>query len=50
MLLLSSIHTYGQSSPVGNWRTVDDVTGQAKSIVAISEDNGKLVGACALFR
>lgn len=42
--LLSSIHTYGQSSPVGNGSTVDDVTGKTKSIVTISEDNGKLVG------
>jgi len=43
-LLLSSIHIYGQSTPIGNWRTVDDVTGKAKSIVTISEENGKLVG------
>jgi uncharacterized protein (DUF2147 family) len=33
------------ASPVGLWKTVDDVTGQTKSIVAISEDeNGMLVG------
>jgi uncharacterized protein (DUF2147 family) len=32
------------SSPVGRWRTVDDVTGKAKSVVAIWEENGKLYG------
>ncbi len=32
------------SSPVGRWRTVDDVTGKAKSIVTIWEENGKLYG------
>jgi len=42
-LLLSSIHIYGQSSPIGNWRTVDDITGKTKSIVTISEENGNLV-------
>lgn len=33
-----------RDSPVGRWRTVDDVTGKAKSIVAIWEENGKLYG------
>jgi uncharacterized protein (DUF2147 family) len=32
------------NSPVGRWRTVDDVTGKAKSVVAIWEENGKLYG------
>jgi uncharacterized protein (DUF2147 family) len=32
------------NSPVGRWRTVDDATGKAKSIVAIREENGKLYG------
>jgi uncharacterized protein (DUF2147 family) len=32
------------SSPVGRWTTVDDVTGKAKSVVAIWEENGKLYG------
>lgn len=43
-LLLSSIHIYGQSSPIGNWRTVDDITGKTRSIVTLSEENGNLVG------
>jgi uncharacterized protein (DUF2147 family) len=32
------------NSPVGRWRTVDDVTGKAKSVVVISEEKGKLYG------
>jgi len=32
------------SSPVGRWKTVDDATGKAKSIVDIREENGKLYG------
>jgi uncharacterized protein (DUF2147 family) len=33
-----------ESSPVGKWKTFDDKTGQAKSIVQISEREGKLQG------
>jgi uncharacterized protein (DUF2147 family) len=32
------------TSPVGRWKTVDDVTGKVKSIVQIRERNGKLYG------
>jgi len=32
------------TSPVGRWKTIDDVTGKAKSIVVIREENGKLFG------
>jgi uncharacterized protein (DUF2147 family) len=31
-------------SPVGKWRTIDDVTGKPKSIVVIREQHGKLYG------
>jgi uncharacterized protein (DUF2147 family) len=31
-------------SPVGVWRTIDDATGKAKSLVAISERDGVLFG------
>ena len=31
-------------SPVGNWKTVDDKTGQPKSIVRIYEDKGEFFG------
>lgn len=33
-----------RNSPVGRWKTVDDVTGKAKSVVVIWEENGKLYG------
>lgn len=29
-------------SPVGTWKTIDDATNQAKSIVQITENNGEL--------
>jgi len=32
------------ASPIGRWKTIDDVTGKAKSIVMIWEENGKLFG------
>jgi uncharacterized protein (DUF2147 family) len=32
------------ASPAGRWKTIDDATGKAKSIVAIREENGKLYG------
>ena len=31
-------------SPVGKWKTFDDKTGRAKSIVQITEENGELTG------
>lgn len=31
-------------SPVGKWKTFDDKTGRAKSIVQIREENGELTG------
>ena len=35
--------TYSQSV-IGKWKTIDDETGQAKSIVEIYEANGKIYG------
>jgi uncharacterized protein (DUF2147 family) len=32
------------NSPIGRWKTIDDVTGKAKSVVVIWEENGKLYG------
>jgi uncharacterized protein (DUF2147 family) len=32
------------NSPVGRWRTVDDATGKAKSVVMIWEESGRLYG------
>jgi len=33
-----------EPTPVGAWRTYDDHTGKARSIVRLYEDNGKLFG------
>jgi uncharacterized protein (DUF2147 family) len=33
-----------RSSPVGRWKTVDDVTGKVKSVVVIWEEHSKLYG------
>jgi uncharacterized protein (DUF2147 family) len=35
---------FAQASPVGLWKTIDDETGQAKSLVRISESGGVLSG------
>ena len=35
---------HAATSPAGRWRTIDDRTGQAKSIVRIVETNGELQG------
>jgi uncharacterized protein (DUF2147 family) len=35
---------WAQGSPVGLWRTIDDATGQAKSLVRISESDGVMSG------
>ncbi len=32
------------NSPVGTWKTIDDATGKAKSLVEVFEVNGKLSG------
>lgn len=39
-----SVAASSLASPVGQWQTVDDVTGKVKSIVAIREQNGTLFG------
>lgn len=43
-LLLFSFPTFAQGSPVGVWRTIDEQTNEAKSLVRIFEEGGKLVG------
>ncbi|ADX68014.1 MULTISPECIES: DUF2147 domain-containing protein [Weeksella] len=42
LLMVSSILV--AQSPIGKWKTIDDETGAAKSIVEIFENNGKLYG------
>ena len=44
MVLAQAGWAQGGSSPVGRWRTMDDATGKAKSIVTLYLENGKLYG------
>ncbi len=52
LLLFSLITLAGFSqSAIGKWKTIDDETGKARSIVEIYEQNGKLYGkVLELFR
>ena len=43
-LLLLAMPALAQNSPLGTWRTIDDETGEPKSLVRISERDGVLVG------
>ncbi|HTA93384.1 MAG TPA: DUF2147 domain-containing protein [Polyangiaceae bacterium] len=53
MLLLTGVLSAAQASddntPVGYWKTIDDHTGQARSIVQIFEANGELHGRVEKF-
>ncbi len=44
LFLLYSATLFGQSSPVGTWKTIDDKTGEPKSHVQIYEKDGKFYG------
>jgi uncharacterized protein (DUF2147 family) len=45
LLLLFSISTlWSQNKVVGKWKTIDDETGQEKSIIEIYEKDGKIYG------
>lgn len=44
LLLVFATTAWAQSSPVGMWKTIDDNTGEARSIVKIYEEDGKLYG------
>ncbi len=44
LVLLSGIMTISAQSVVGKWKTFDDKTGDAKSIVEITEKDGKVYG------
>lgn len=43
-VLLSGIMTISSQSVIGKWKTFDDKTGDAKSIVEITEKDGKIYG------
>jgi uncharacterized protein (DUF2147 family) len=38
---------HAQMTPVGNWHTVDDKTGEVKSLIRITENGGTLSGVIA---
>lgn len=44
MCLLPSLAVAQTASPVGVWKTIDDVTGNQRSIVRIVEVNGEIQG------
>ncbi len=44
VLLLSVVGVCAQGSIVGKWKSIDDQTGEAKSIVEIYEQDGKVFG------
>jgi uncharacterized protein (DUF2147 family) len=43
LLLLITLIGFGQSA-IGKWKTIDDKTGKVKSIVEITERNGRIYG------
>ena len=42
--LLFTLQTFCQNSVTGKWKTIDDETGKAKSIIDIYEKSGKIYG------
>ena len=42
-----TVSAIAMADPVGTWRTIDDKTGQAKSLVRITNEGGKYVGRIA---
>jgi uncharacterized protein (DUF2147 family) len=43
-LMIASNFAVAADSPVGTWRTIDDKSKQARSIIKITEENGELKG------
>ena len=46
-LIAISFSTQAQMSPVGDWHTVDEKTGEVKSQIRVTEANGVLTGSIA---
>lgn len=46
-LVVISFSAQAQMSPVGNWHTVDEKTGEVKSQIRVTEANGTLTGSIA---
>lgn len=41
---LAASAAFAQMSPVGKWHTIDDETGEVKSLIALAEANGVVTG------
>lgn len=44
LIAVAGIFSVSAQGVVGKWKTIDDETGQAKSVVEIYEQNGKIYG------
>lgn len=44
LVLLAALNVRAENTPVGLWRTIDDVTGKPKSLVRITLHDGELRG------
>jgi len=44
LLLLVTSLSYGQSSVLGKWKTIDDESGKERSIIELYENNGLVYG------
>ncbi len=44
MVAVAGVFSVSAQSVTGKWKTIDDETGEAKSIVEIYENNGKMYG------
>jgi uncharacterized protein (DUF2147 family) len=44
IFILTALNAMAQKSVIGKWKTIDDNTGEAKSIIEIYERGGKLFG------
>lgn len=44
LLTMAVLPLWGQGSPMGTWKTVDDKTGEAKSHIEIYQEDGKYYG------
>ena len=47
VLATPSLAAQSLDSPAGRWKTIDDETGEAKSVIEIKEDNGVFTGHIA---
>tara|TARA_R100000935_G_scaffold42923_1_gene65254 strand:+ start:72896 stop:73324 length:429 start_codon:yes stop_codon:yes gene_type:complete len=47
VMLLFTVTTLSAQSVLGKWKTIDDNTGEAKSVVEIYEQDGKIYGKVA---